>query len=62
VKQINHATLQSLIQAIGIVPDIPAPCCVADRMWSLPVLYVEFDGSIVLTVYDDIVVRSCVCR
>ena len=62
VKQSNHATIQSLVHLIGIVADVPAPCCVADRMWSLPVLYVDHDDSVVLTVYEDAVVRSCICR
>jgi len=62
VKQTNHATIQSLVHVVNIVVDVPAPCCVADRMWSLPVLYVDDDDSFVLTVYEDAVVRSCACR
>ena len=62
VKQMNHATIQSLVHIIGIVVDVPAPCCVADRMSSLPVLYVDHDDSVVVTIYDYAVVRSCICR
>ncbi|XP_062319181.1 growth/differentiation factor 10 [Osmerus eperlanus] len=58
----NHATIQSIVRAVGIVPGVPEPCCVPEKMSSLAVLYQEEDGNPVLKVYPAMSVETCSCR
>ena len=58
----NHATLQSIVRAVGIVPGIPEPCCVPDRMSSLSVLFLDPSRNMVLKVYPNMSVETCGCR
>ncbi|XP_078399896.1 bone morphogenetic protein 3 [Cetorhinus maximus] len=58
----NHATIQSIVRAVGVVPGIPEPCCVPEKMSSLSILFVDENKNIVLKVYPNMTVESCACR
>uniref|UniRef100_A0A4W5LR56 Growth/differentiation factor 10 n=1 Tax=Hucho hucho TaxID=62062 RepID=A0A4W5LR56_9TELE len=58
----NHATIQSIVRAVGIVPGVPEPCCVPEKMSPLGVLYQDEGGNLVLKVYPGMSVESCSCR
>lgn len=58
----NHATIQSIVRAVGIMPGVPEPCCVPERMSSLAVLYQEEAGNLVLKIYPAMSVETCSCR
>lgn len=58
----NHATIQSIVRAVGIVPGIPEPCCVPDKMSPLSVLFLDPDRNMVLKVYPGMSVDTCACR
>ncbi|XP_051275532.1 growth/differentiation factor 10 [Dicentrarchus labrax] len=58
----NHATIQSIVRAVGIIPGVPEPCCVPEKMSSLAVLYQDESRNPVLKVYPNMSVQSCSCR
>ncbi|TNN71726.1 Bone morphogenetic protein 3 [Liparis tanakae] len=58
----NHATIQSIVRAVGVVPGIPEPCCVPEKMTSLSILFFDEDKNVVLKVYPNMTVDSCACR
>ncbi|ELU18783.1 hypothetical protein CAPTEDRAFT_184704 [Capitella teleta] len=58
----NHATLQSLVRAVGIQEGVPAPCCVPEQLSSLTLLYFDQDKNVVLKNYNGMTVQSCSCR
>ncbi|XP_061168044.1 bone morphogenetic protein 3-like [Saccostrea echinata] len=58
----NHATIQSMVHAIGIYTDVPAPCCVPDSMSSVTLLYFDENRNVVLKNYPSMTVNSCACR
>ncbi|XP_061116743.1 bone morphogenetic protein 3 [Conger conger] len=58
----NHATIQSIVRAVGVVSGIPEPCCVPERMSSLSVLFFDEHANVVLKVYPNMTVDSCACR
>uniref|UniRef100_A0A1A8U6Q4 Growth/differentiation factor 10 n=1 Tax=Nothobranchius furzeri TaxID=105023 RepID=A0A1A8U6Q4_NOTFU len=58
----NHATIQSIVRAVGIIPGIPEPCCVPENMSSLAVLFQDESRNPVLKVYPNMSVQSCSCR
>ncbi|NXM75348.1 BMP3 protein, partial [Serilophus lunatus] len=62
LKPSNHATIQSIVRAVGVVPGIPQPCCVPDKMSSLSILFFDENKNVVLKVYPNMTVESCVCR
>ncbi|KAJ7987653.1 hypothetical protein DPEC_G00328710 [Dallia pectoralis] len=62
VRPSNHATIQSIVRAVGIVPGIPEPCCVPDTMRPLSVLFLDPSRSLVLKVYPNMSVETCACR
>ncbi|XP_071266281.1 growth/differentiation factor 10-like [Salvelinus alpinus] len=62
IRPSNHATIQSIVRAVGIVPGIPEPCCVPDRMSSLSVLFLDPSRNMVLKVYPNMSVETCGCR
>ncbi|KAB0397528.1 hypothetical protein E2I00_006885, partial [Balaenoptera physalus] len=61
VRPSNHATIQSIVRAVGIVPGIPEPCCVPDKMNSLGVLFLDENRNVVLKVYPNMSVETCAC-
>ncbi|XP_035495854.2 bone morphogenetic protein 3 [Scophthalmus maximus] len=62
LKPSNHATIQSIVRAVGVVPGIPEPCCVPEKMSSLSILFFDEDKNVVLKVYPNMTVDSCACR
>ncbi|NXS66731.1 GDF10 factor, partial [Pandion haliaetus] len=62
VRPSNHATIQSIVKAVGIIPGIPEPCCVPDKMSSLSVLFLDENKNVVLKVYPSMSVETCSCR
>ncbi|KAM8851558.1 growth/differentiation factor 10 [Synchiropus picturatus] len=58
----NHATIQSIVRAVGIVPGVPEPCCVPEKMKPLPVLFLDESTNPVLKIYPNMSVQSCSCR
>ncbi|KAI3363164.1 hypothetical protein L3Q82_011815 [Scortum barcoo] len=61
-KPSNHATIQSIVRAVGIIPGVPEPCCVPEKMSPLAVLYLDESWNSVLKVYPNMSVQSCSCR
>ncbi|XP_040293495.1 growth/differentiation factor 10 [Bufo bufo] len=62
VRPSNHATIQSIVKAVGIIPGVPEPCCTPERMSSLSVLFLDESRNVVLKVYPNMSVESCSCR
>ncbi|XP_027979955.1 bone morphogenetic protein 3 [Eumetopias jubatus] len=62
LKPSNHATIQSIVRAVGVVPGIPEPCCVPEKMSSLSILFFDENKNVVLKVYPNMTVDSCACR
>ncbi|KAF3704680.1 Growth/differentiation factor 10 [Channa argus] len=62
VRPSNHATIQSIVRAVGIVPGVPEPCCVPDKMSPLSVLFLDPNRNMVLKVYPGMSVDTCACR
>ncbi|NXO80128.1 BMP3 protein, partial [Sitta europaea] len=62
MKPSNHATIQSIVRAVGVVPGIPEPCCVPDKMSSLSILFFDENKNVVLKVYPNMTAESCACR
>ncbi|XP_062386338.1 growth/differentiation factor 10-like [Sardina pilchardus] len=62
VRPSNHATIQSIVRAVGIVPGVPEPCCVPEHMSALPVLYLDPERNLVLKVFPGMSVQTCACR
>ncbi|XP_041865473.1 growth/differentiation factor 10 [Melanotaenia boesemani] len=62
VRPSNHATIQSIVRAVGIIPGVPEPCCVPENMSPLAVLFQDESRNPVLKVYPNMTVQSCSCR
>ncbi|TRZ03641.1 hypothetical protein DNTS_008602 [Danionella cerebrum] len=62
VRPSNHATIQSIVKAVGIIPGIPEPCCVPEKMNPLGVLFLDESKNIVLKIYPNMSVETCACR
>lgn len=62
VRPSNHATIQSIVRAVGIISGIPEPCCVPEKMSPLAVLFQDYSRNPVLKVYPDMSIQSCSCR
>ncbi|XP_028263751.1 growth/differentiation factor 10 [Parambassis ranga] len=58
----NHATIQSIVRAVGIIPGVPEPCCIPDKMSPLSVLFLDPNREMVLKVYPGMSVDTCACR
>ncbi|KAM6898221.1 growth/differentiation factor 10 [Lycodopsis pacificus] len=58
----NHATIQSIVRAVGIVPGVPEPCCVPEKMSPLSVLFLDTNRNMALKVYPGMSVDTCACR
>ncbi|RUS79895.1 hypothetical protein EGW08_012333 [Elysia chlorotica] len=58
----NHATIQSIVHAVGIYAQVPAPCCVPDQMSPITLLYFDEAKNVVLKNYPGMTVDSCACR
>ncbi|KAJ8250740.1 hypothetical protein COCON_G00226620 [Conger conger] len=62
VRPSNHATIQSIVRAVGIVPGIPEPCCVPEKTNPLCVLFRDESRNLVLKIYPGMSVETCACR
>ncbi|XP_019944084.2 growth/differentiation factor 10 [Paralichthys olivaceus] len=62
VRPSNHATIQSIVRAVGIIPGVPEPCCVPEKMNPLAVLYQDESRNPVLKIYPNMSIQSCSCR
>ncbi|XP_018422950.1 PREDICTED: growth/differentiation factor 10 [Nanorana parkeri] len=62
VRPSNHATIQSIVKAVGIIPGVPEPCCTPEKMSSLSVLFLDESRNVVLKIYPNMSVESCSCR
>jgi hypothetical protein len=62
LRPTNHASIQSIVKAVGIRSAVPSPCCVPTSLAPLPLLYVDENNDIVLRSYPDMSVRTCGCR
>ncbi|KAI5102977.1 growth/differentiation factor 10 precursor, partial [Silurus meridionalis] len=62
VRPSNHATIQSIVRAVGIVPGVPEPCCIPEKMSELAVLFLDASRNMVLKLYPNMSVETCACR
>ncbi|XP_062844018.1 anti-dorsalizing morphogenic protein [Trichomycterus rosablanca] len=62
MRATNHATVQSIINALKLTKGIETPCCVPDKLFSINLLYFDDDENVVLKQYDDMVAGSCGCH
>ncbi|XP_043910691.1 bone morphogenetic protein 2-like, partial [Protopterus annectens] len=62
MRPTNHATVQSIINALKLNKGVDTPCCVPDKLFSINLLYFDDDGNVVLRQYDDMVAGSCGCH
>ncbi|XP_028988580.1 anti-dorsalizing morphogenic protein [Betta splendens] len=58
----NHATVQSIINALKLIKGIETPCCVPDKLFSINLLYFDDEENVVLKQYNDMVAGSCGCH
>ncbi|XP_069478662.1 bone morphogenetic protein 2-like [Ambystoma mexicanum] len=62
MRPTNHATVQSIINALKLTRGVHSPCCVPDKLFSINLLYFDDDENVVLKQYDDMVAGSCGCH
>ncbi|XP_041658523.1 anti-dorsalizing morphogenic protein [Cheilinus undulatus] len=62
MRPTNHATVQSIINALKLMKGIETPCCVPDKLFSINLLYFDDDENVVLKQYNDMVAGSCGCH
>uniref|UniRef100_A0A8C3XV70 TGF-beta family profile domain-containing protein n=1 Tax=Chelydra serpentina TaxID=8475 RepID=A0A8C3XV70_CHESE len=62
MRPTNHATVQSIINALKLSQGVSSPCCVPDKLFSINLLYFDDDENVVLKQYDDMVAGSCGCH
>ncbi|KAK7830967.1 hypothetical protein U0070_018511 [Myodes glareolus] len=53
LKPSNHATIQSIVRAVGVVSGIPEPCCVPEKMSSLSILFFDENKNVVLKAFTE---------
>ncbi|KAJ0037193.1 hypothetical protein NL108_001112 [Boleophthalmus pectinirostris] len=62
MRPTNHATVQSIINALKLLKGVETPCCVPDKLFSINLLYFDDDENVVLKQYNDMVAGSCGCH
>ncbi|XP_029470445.1 bone morphogenetic protein 2-like [Rhinatrema bivittatum] len=62
MRPTNHATVQSIINALKLTKGVNSPCCVPDQLFSINLLYFDDDENVVLKQYDDMVAGNCGCH
>ncbi|KAK1164505.1 bone morphogenetic protein 2-like [Acipenser oxyrinchus oxyrinchus] len=62
LRATNHATVQSIVNALKLSRDVEMPCCVPDKLHSINLLYFDDEENVVLKQYDDMVAVSCGCH
>lgn len=58
----NHATVQSIVNKMGLTAGVGTPCCVPNKLYSISLLYFDENENVVLKQYDDMVAASCGCH
>lgn len=58
----NHATVQSIVHALRVLKGVSTPCCVANKLYSISLLYFDDAENVILKQYDDMVAASCGCH
>ncbi len=58
----NHATVQSIMNALNLGENVGPPCCVPNSLYAVSLLYFDNDGNVVLKQYADMVAASCGCH
>ncbi|MFT7798673.1 bone morphogenetic protein 2-like [Arapaima gigas] len=58
----NHATVQSIIHTLKLMPGVASPCCVPNKLYSINLLYFDENENVVLKQYNDMVAGSCGCQ
>ena len=56
----NHGLLANAFY--GTRNHAKVPCCVADSYRPLPIMYYDKNQNVVIKMYDDMIVESCMCR
>ncbi|XP_072925604.1 anti-dorsalizing morphogenic protein [Hemitrygon akajei] len=62
MRPTNHATVQSIINALKLTNGVATPCCIPDKLFSINLLYFDDDENVVLKQYNDMVAGSCGCH
>ncbi|XP_015201843.2 bone morphogenetic protein 2-like isoform X1 [Lepisosteus oculatus] len=62
LRATNHATVQSIVNALKLSSEVEMPCCVPDKLHSINLLYFDDEENVVLKQYDDMVAVSCGCH
>lgn len=62
MRATNHATVQSIINALKLIKSVETPCCVPDKLFSINLLYFDDEENVVLKQYNDMVAGSCGCH
>ncbi|XP_036404064.1 bone morphogenetic protein 2-like [Megalops cyprinoides] len=62
LRATNHATVQSIVNALKLSREVETPCCVPDKLQSISLLYFDDEENVVLKQYDDMVALSCGCH
>ncbi|XP_068605450.1 anti-dorsalizing morphogenic protein [Brachionichthys hirsutus] len=62
MKPTNHATVQSIINALKLIKGIETPCCVPEKLFSINLLFFDDEENVVLKQYNDMVAGSCGCH
>ncbi|XP_035262549.1 bone morphogenetic protein 2-like isoform X2 [Anguilla anguilla] len=62
LRATNHATVQSIVNALKLSKEVETPCCVPDKLQSISLLYFDDEENVVLKQYDDMVALSCGCH
>ncbi|XP_035670031.1 bone morphogenetic protein 2-like [Branchiostoma floridae] len=61
-KPTNHATVQSIMNALRLQEDVGQPCCVPNKLYSINLLYFDDEENVILKQYDDMVAANCGCH
>uniref|UniRef100_A0AAY4D8V4 TGF-beta family profile domain-containing protein n=1 Tax=Denticeps clupeoides TaxID=299321 RepID=A0AAY4D8V4_9TELE len=62
LRATNHATVQSIVNALRLSGEVEKPCCVPDKLHSISLLYFDDEENVVLKQYDNMVAVSCGCH
>ncbi|KAL4640199.1 bone morphogenetic protein 2-B-like [Arapaima gigas] len=62
LRATNHATVQSIVNALKLAAGVDTPCCVPDKLRSISLLYFDDDENVVLKQYENMVAVSCGCH
>ncbi|OQR67096.1 bone morphogenetic protein 7-like [Tropilaelaps mercedesae] len=54
----NHATVQSIVNELGLTEGVVKPCCVPNKLYSISLLYYDDSENVILKQYDDMANNS----